>query len=201
MADVRMPLDSGDFGLLDRVVVEQFRRMPEHNPFLRGMRSWVGFCQSAFEYERAARAGGEPKYTLGKLWHLALDGLAGFSAAPLKLATRAGVGFVFAALAMLVVWLGAGILGRGLSGSLAVVGVVLLAAGVQLICLGFTGEYIRRILDEVRARPLYVVRERHISAQVLPERPTMAAATRFAPDPSVPNARTPGRDLRTEVLV
>jgi dolichol-phosphate mannosyltransferase len=161
IAEIDVPLDAGDFCLLDRRVVDTLIALPEHNRFLRGLRSWVGFRQLGIAYDRDARHAGAPKYTLRKLVRLALSGYVGFSAMPLRAA--AGLGLVTALLGFaLTLWTLATKLlhipsPRGWTSLMAV---VLLVAGVQLLVLGIMGEYLSRVYDEVRQRPLYVVRSR-----------------------------------------
>lgn len=158
---LNIPLDTGDFCLMDRAVVDQLRRMPEQNQFIRGLRTWVGFRQTAFHYERDARAGGEPKYNLRKLMRLATDGLLAFSDFPLAIITRLGVvTTALAALGVLFVLLGA-IWHQAPPTALSLLAAGLFfLGGVQLTCLGIVATYIGRIYDDVRGRPLYVVHER-----------------------------------------
>ena len=161
MAEIDLPLDAGDFCLLDRRVVNALVGLPERNRFLRGLRSWVGFRQIGVEYDRDARAAGEPKYTLRKLVRLALSGYVGFSAMPLRLSVwlgllTAGVGFLIGVGALATKFLGI----YSPQGWVSTVVVILLVGGVQLLMLGVMGEYLARVYDEVRRRPLYVVRSR-----------------------------------------
>jgi polyisoprenyl-phosphate glycosyltransferase len=158
LAEIEVPLDAGDFCLLDRRVVKTLTGLRERNRFLRGLRSWVGFKQIGVEYERAARHAGTPKYTLRKLVKLALSGYVGFSAAPLRAATwlgllSAGVGFLIAVWALLTKLMGI-YSPRGWASTIAV---ILFIGGVQLLMLGVIGEYLSRVYDEVRARPSYIV--------------------------------------------
>ena len=161
IAQIDLPLDAGDFCLMDRSVVDAMRSLPESQRFLRGLRSWVGFKQTGVEYERDARHGGEPKYTFAKLVKLALSGYVGFSTVPLRLASWLGlgaalVGFAFAAWAA-----GTKLLGIAAPhGWASTVALILFVGGVQLLVLGVMGEYLGRVLDEVRRRPSYVVRSR-----------------------------------------
>lgn len=158
VAEIDTPLDAGDFCLMDRRVVETLVALRERNRFLRGLRSWVGFRQIGVEYERESRNAGEPKYTLRKLIGLALSGYIGFSAMPLRLAAwfgflSAGAGFVVS------VW---AVFERLVShaapqGWTSTIAVILFIGGVQLIVLGVIGEYLGRVYDEVRRRPLYIV--------------------------------------------
>jgi len=160
-ADVDIAADAGDFCLMDRRVVDAMAELRERNRFLRGLRSWVGFEQIGIEYDRAARAAGTPKYTLRKLVSLALSGWVGFSMMPLRIATWLGAmsASVGAVVAVWVLWTKlAGIESpRGWASTMAM---ILFVGGVQLIMLGVIGEYLGRVYEEVRARPVYVVRAR-----------------------------------------
>src|SRR5262249_8296817 len=161
ISEIDVPLDAGDFCLLDRRVVDTLVSLRERNRFLRGLRSWVGFKQIGVEYERDARHAGEPKYTLRKLVGLALSGYIGFSAMPLRLAMWFGLiaaltGFLVALWAVYTRL--AGIYSpRGWTSTIAV---IMFIGGVQLLMLGVIGEYLSRVYDEVRQRPLYIVRSR-----------------------------------------
>lgn len=165
LAAIPIPLDSGDFCLMDRRVVRHLAALPERNRFLRGLRAWAGFRQIGLEYERHARAAGRPKYTFAKLARLAIDGICAFSTVPLHLATF--LGLVVSGLALLAAgWslaepalcrLGAGVL--PLPALPAATIALALLGGLQLVCLGIMGEYIGRIHDEARGRPLWLVRE------------------------------------------
>jgi len=161
IAEIDVPLEAGDFCLLDRRVVDALVGLPERNRFLRGLRSWVGFKQIGIEYERDARHAGEPKYTLRKLVRLALSGYIGFSAMPLRAATwlgfvSASAGFVIALWAVITKLVDIPS-PRGWASTLAL---FLFVSGVQLFMLGVVGEYLSRVYDEVRNRPLYIVRSR-----------------------------------------
>ncbi|MGE0131037.1 MAG: glycosyltransferase family 2 protein [Blastocatellales bacterium] len=159
ISEIDVPLDAGDFCLMDRRVVDTLVALRERNRFLRGLRSWIGFKQVGIEYERDARQAGEPKYTLRKLVGLALSGYIGFSAMPLRLATWLGLaasltGFLVAVWAVYTKL--AGIYSpRGWASTMAV---IMFIGGVQLLMLGVMGEYLSRVYDEVRRRPLYIVR-------------------------------------------
>jgi glycosyltransferase involved in cell wall biosynthesis len=162
MSETRMPLDTGDFRLLDRRVVEALISMPERDRFVRGMVSWLGFSQVAVPYHRASRAAGTTKFSLFKMVRFALDGIFSFSILPLRLATWTG----FAASGLAIAGIVAVLLERffevpGLvkGWSSAVIG-ELFIGGVQLVCLGIIGEYVGRIYGESKRRPLYIVRER-----------------------------------------
>lgn len=159
--NVEIPLDAGDFALLDRRVVDALRVLPERNRFVRGIRSWVGFRQTGLEYERDARYAGEVKYTLAKLVRLALDGLISFSYAPLRLAVYLGLLFSGLALAGVFFWpVYKLVFGVDVPGWTSLVMVVLFMGGVQLLTLGLIGEYVSRIYDEVKQRPVYIVADR-----------------------------------------
>jgi glycosyltransferase involved in cell wall biosynthesis len=160
ITDIDLPLDTGDFRLLDRQVVDVLGKMRERHRFLRGMSVWVGFRQTGVPYKRAARFAGETKYPLKKMVKFASDAITGFSYLPLQLATY--LGFVSAGLAILVIPV---VIALRLAGSQAFFGqastliAVLFLGGVQLISLGILGEYIGRIYDEAKGRPLYIVRQ------------------------------------------
>lgn len=166
---VDIPLEAGDFCLMDRCVVDVLVSLPERNRFVRGLRSWVGFRQTGLPYERDARFAGEPKYTFRKLASLALDGLISFSYLPLRLATI--LGFAVSVMSLLAAaYYVIKKLSRGLQppGFATLVVLLLFLGGVQLITIGVIGEYIGHVLEEVKGRPTYVVRdvlERQSSAE------------------------------------
>jgi len=160
ITDVKIPVDTGDFRLMDRKVVDVLNRMREHHRFLRGMSAWVGFRQTGVPYKRAPRFAGETKYPLRKMLRLALTAITGFSYFPLQLATY--LGFVAAGLAILaipVVIILRTTQPQAFFGQASTLIAVLFLGGVQLISLGILGEYVGRIYDEVKGRPLYIVRE------------------------------------------
>ncbi|HQV46303.1 MAG TPA: glycosyltransferase [Nitrospira sp.] len=159
VANIDIPLDAGDFCVMDRRVVDLLVRMPERNRFVRGIRSWVGFKQIGVPYERHARHAGVPKYTFKKLLYLALDGLISFSHMPLRIITI--LGFTVSCLSFLVALfylLKKFTLGTGVPGFTTLVVSIFFLAGIQLVTIGVIGEYIGRISDEVKRRPLYVAR-------------------------------------------
>jgi polyisoprenyl-phosphate glycosyltransferase len=162
LSDTELPLDSGDFRLLDRQVVQELRQLREQNRYVRGLVAWVGFTQCAVEYDRAGRHSGESKYTLRKMVQLAIDAVTSFSEKPLRLALKLGI----AATSMAVLLAGWFILGKilapksALPGFASLIAVVLLLGGLQLLCLGLIGEYVARTYLETKQRPLYIVRER-----------------------------------------
>ncbi len=155
-----IPLDSGDFSLMDRRVVDILGRMPERNRFVRGLRTWVGLRQTGFEYAREARYAGESKYSFTKLMRLAFDGLISYSFVPLRMVSNLGLLVSIGT----IVYMGYLMVGRffgdqTLQGWLSTVVIVLFLGGIQLLSLGIIGEYIGRIFDEVKQRPQYVVGE------------------------------------------
>jgi len=160
ITDVNIPLDTGDFRLMDRSVVDVMNQMREKHRFLRGMSSWVGFKQIGVEYKRKARFAGETKYPFKKMFKLALNAITSFSYFPLQLATY--LGFIAAGLSVLAIPIVAILrltTGTALLGQATTLIIVLFLGGVQLISLGIIGEYIGRIYDEAKGRPLYVVAE------------------------------------------
>ena len=155
-----IPLDSGDFSLMDRRVVELLATMPERNRFVRGLRTWVGLRQTGFEYERDARFAGESKYSFTKLMRLAFDGLVSYSFVPLRMVSNVGMLVSLSALAYMLYLLLARAFGdTTIQGWTSTVVIVLFLGGIQLLSLGIIGEYIGRIFDEVKQRPQYVVSE------------------------------------------
>ncbi len=160
ITDVKIPLDTGDFRLMDRKVVNVMNTMRERHRFLRGMSAWVGFKQTGVTYNRSARFAGETKYPFKKMFRLALNAITGFSYFPLQVATY--IGFIAAAIAIIAIPVVIILRATGehpLLGQATTLLAVLFLGGVQLISLGILGEYIGRIYDEVKGRPLYVVSE------------------------------------------
>ncbi len=160
ITDVKIPLDVGDFRLLDRQVVDTLKRMRERHRFLRGMSAWVGFRQTGVEYKRAARTAGVTKYPFRKMLRLAVNAVTGFSYFPLQLATY--FGFVSAGLSALAIpfVVVTRLIGHeAFFGQASTLIAVLFLGGVQLISLGILGEYIGRLYDEAKGRPLYVARD------------------------------------------
>src|SRR6516162_373017 len=159
LAQVNLEPNSGDFRLLDRRALNALLAMTERSRFLRGMTVWVGFTQTAVPYERGARHAGETKYTVRKMLRFSVDAIASFSHLPLQLATYAGLvsaGVAFIAIAVVLVLR---LVDSYLPGFSSITIAVLLLGGIQLIALGVIGEYVGRIYDEVKHRPLYIVRE------------------------------------------
>lgn len=160
VSDIDIPLDSGDFSIMDRKIVDRLNALPERNRFVRGIRSWLGFRQTGLAYERSKRFAGKPKFTFSKLLKLAYDGLISFSHKPLSLASHMGM-FITASsfvaiIALIVMKL---FIGIPLQGWTSTVVVILFIGGIQLMVLGILGEYIGRIFDEVKNRPEYVVKD------------------------------------------
>ncbi len=174
LTSVPIPADTGDFRLLDRRVVDTLTAMREQHRFLRGLSAWVGFQQVAIPYERQQRFAGVTKYPLLKMLRFSLDAITGFSYAPLELATTAG--FLLAGLSLLGVVAAAALrlFDIAIQGQASTLILVLFLGGVQLIFLGILGEYLGRIYDEVRQRPLYIVREAIGGDSALPSRVTSA---------------------------
>lgn len=177
MTPLPMARDAGDFCLLDKKVVAVMNSLPERSRYLRGLRTWCGFRQTSVEFDRAERAAGTPQYTFRKSFKLAMDGLFSFSAAPLRLATHLGLWVsAFAFLGVVFTFaqkiFAAEFRKIGLepgSGFPTIVISVLFLGGVQLICLGILGEYIGRIYEEVKGRPLWILRD---SAGLVPPEKT-----------------------------
>jgi polyisoprenyl-phosphate glycosyltransferase len=173
VSDVEIPLDTGDFRLLDRKAVEAMKSMPERHRLLRGMCSWIGFRQYGLRYARSARFAGTTKYPLRKMLNLALDGIASFSTVPLRLLAGLGVfsailsfvGILYALILRLFthIWVP--------GWTMLFIG-MLLIGGLQMISLGIVGEYVGRIYDEAKRRPLYITRA------VLHRRDSMSSAVR-----------------------
>jgi dolichol-phosphate mannosyltransferase len=159
ISDLDIPLDSGDFCLMDRRVVDLLKHLPERMRFVRGLRSFLGFRQVGLTYDRAARAGGRPKYSLRALVGLALDGLVSFSSYPLRLVARVGLVTILIAIALLVwVLFDAFVMHTAPQGWASTAVVVLFMGAVQLFGIGILGEYLRLIFLEVKRRPTYIVR-------------------------------------------
>jgi dolichol-phosphate mannosyltransferase len=161
MANIDIPMDTGDFCVMRRRVVDTLNRLPERNRFIRGLRSWVGFRQTGLEYERAARHAGEPKYTLRALFKLAFDGIFSFSYVPLRLGMWCGALVSLSGLAYAGFVIAARLMGayQQIPGWSTVVVAVLVLGGANLLMLGLIGEYVGRVYDEIKGRPPYVVDE------------------------------------------
>jgi hypothetical protein len=162
LTDIDVPPNAGDFRLVDRTALDAFLRLRERNRYLRGMFSWVGFEQQGVRYTSPPRAAGQTKYTFGRMVRLATDAIVGFSDRPLRLALNLGfivsLGAILFGLSAVVSKLLGVLVVPGWTSVMVLVGVV---GGVQLIVMGIVGEYVGRIADEVKQRPLYVVRAVH----------------------------------------
>ena len=160
LTNVSIPVDTGDFRLMSRRVVVALRDSRERHRFIRGLVSWVGYKQTGIEYDRAERFSGESKYPVSKMFRFAIDGITAFSEIPLRLATW--FGFVVSAVAFVVGLIEIGIrvfTGYNLPGYTSTIFAILFLGGVQLITIGILGEYVGRIYDEIKGRPLYLVAE------------------------------------------
>ena len=162
LSDVEIPKDTGDFRLVDKKVVDVINSLPEHNKFLRGLFSWVGFKQTPFEYERKERFAGKTKYPLKKMLKLASDGIISFSSKPLKIIGKLGIVsivisfivLVYALLSFIFKW------NNITAGWTSIMVSITFFAGVQLLSIWIMSEYISRIYDESKNRPLYIIREK-----------------------------------------
>ena len=157
--DVDIPLDAGDFRLMSRRALDVLLAMPEQARFIRGMVAWIGFKQVPFAYDRAERLAGETKYPLGKMVRFAFDALTGFSSAPLKLASNVGIGLSIGSLALILYIAYAWVSGQSIQGWTSLMLIVVVIGAVQMFVLGLMGEYIGRLYNESKRRPLYVVQE------------------------------------------
>ena len=159
LSDIEVPPDTGDFCLMDRQIVDLLNAMPERNRYVRGLRAWLGFRQTAIMFERPARFAGETKYSFKRMIGLGIDGILSLSKAPLRLAMYLGFFASAVSFMLLIAFIverlfGSGQMTRGWASTIVI---ILFLGGVQLICLGVIGEFIGRIYDEVKQRPLYVV--------------------------------------------
>ena len=157
--EVDIPLDTGDFRLMSRRALDAFLAMPEQARFIRGMVAWIGFKQVPFAYDREERFAGETKYPLKKMIRFALDALTGFSSAPLKLASYAGLALSAGSVLLILYISFAWLAGRNVPGWTSLMLVVVILGAVQMFVLALMGEYIGRLYNEVKHRPLYVVQE------------------------------------------
>ena len=158
---IDIPLDSGDFCLMNRRVVDILNKMPEESRYIRGMRSWIGFKQVGLEYERDERQAGTSKYSFSLLWKLAYNGIFNFSEFPIKLVSRIGVFvIIFSILYLIGVLLKKLIYGTVPEGFITLFFIISLFSGIQLISLGLIGEYILRIFFQTKGRPLFIIKDR-----------------------------------------
>ena len=163
MTSISIPVDTGDFRMIDKKIVEVLREMPEKNKYLRGQISWIGFNQTFVEYDRQERQAGATGYTYRKMLHFALDGITAFSDVPLKIVTYFGfivsvIAFFVAIYALLAkfVW------ENSVPGWTSLMIAILFIGGIQMIAIGIIGEYLSRMNHNIRNRPLYIVRESNI---------------------------------------
>ncbi|MFO7612432.1 MAG: glycosyltransferase family 2 protein [Clostridia bacterium] len=162
MCNIDIPVDTGDFRLISRKVCDVMKTLTERNRYVRGLVSWVGFKQAAVEYVREERFAGETKYPLKKMIKLSLDGITSFSSKPLTMSKNLGflaaaAGFIY----MIVVIFQKFVFGKTVQGWASLAVLILLMGGIQLIMLGIAGEYIARIFDESKNRPLYIIDEKY----------------------------------------
>jgi dolichol-phosphate mannosyltransferase len=175
--EVEIPLDTGDFRLMSRRALDAFLAMPEQARFIRGMVAWIGFKQVPFAYDRDQRLAGETKYPLGKMVRFALDALTGFSSAPLKLASHVGLALSVGSI-LLILYIGyAWATGQIIQGWTSLMLVVVIIGAVQMFVLALMGEYIGRLYNEVKGRPLYIVQEIAGTDRRLPRLGYVADAT------------------------
>lgn len=161
ITNINLPLDTGDFRLMDQRVVTAMRGMREHHRFMRGLSVWVGFKQTGVSYRRDARKAGVTKYPFRKMFRFALDAITSFSYLPLQLATYSGFVIAGCSVVAILVAIILRLTGNGIAGQATTLVSVLFLGGIQLIFLGIMGEYLGRIYDEVKRRPLYIVATRH----------------------------------------
>ncbi len=173
LAEIEQPVDVGDFRLVDRKALDAFLSMRERNRYVRGMFSWIGFRQAAVPYTRASRHAGQTKYPMRKMIRLAADGFVGFSTAPLRFALAAGVVMALSSVIYGMVAIALKLAGLPyVPGYASLLVTITFLSGVQLIVVGMVGQYVARIYDEVRARPLYLVRDaRGFTADSQPPQP------------------------------
>ena len=157
--EIDIPLDTGDFRLMSRRALDALLAMPEQSRFIRGMVAWIGFRQVPFPYDREERFAGTTKYPLGKMLRFAFDALTGFSSAPLKLASHAGLLLSLGSLLLLTYIAYAFVAGQNIQGWTSLMLVVVVLGAVQMFVLALMGEYIGRLYNEVKGRPLYIVQE------------------------------------------
>ncbi|MGB3949001.1 MAG: glycosyltransferase family 2 protein [Bacteroidia bacterium] len=170
---IDIPLDSGDFSLISKRVVDILNKMPEESRYIRGMRSWVGFKQIGVEYERAERAHDKSKYSISMLFKLAFNGIFNFSELPIRFITRMGLVAISLALVYLTITIIKKlVLGTVPEGFTALLFAIILFSGVQLISLGVIGEYVLRIFHQVKKRPLFIIKDKIINKEFVQEKET-----------------------------
>ena len=157
--EVDIPVDAGDFRLISRRALDALLAMPEQARFIRGMVAWIGFRQVPFAYDRAERFAGETKYPLSKMLRFAFDALTGFSSAPLKLASHVGMWLALGSILLIIYIAYAWLSGHSIQGWTSLMLVVVVLGAVQMFVLALMGEYIGRLYNEAKRRPLYIVQE------------------------------------------
>ena len=165
---VEIPLDSGDFALVSRRVVDVMNKMPEESRYLRGMRSWIGFKQIGFEYERDERVAGESKYSFKQLFQLAYNGIFNFSEFPIKFMSRVGIFAIVLSLIYFIIVVAKKLFfAQVIEGFTALLFVIILFSGVQLLALGIIGEYVLRIFFQSKHRPLFIIKEEIVNREYI----------------------------------
>lgn len=165
---IEIPLDSGDFAMVSRRVIDIMNKMPEESRYLRGMRSWIGFKQTGFEYERDERIAGESKYSFKQLFNLAYNGIFNFSEFPIKFMTvTGGISISIAILYFISVLIKRLFFEQVIEGFTALLFVIILFSGVQLLALGIIGEYVLRIFFQSKNRPLYIIKDEIVNGNYL----------------------------------
>ncbi len=160
ITDIKIPIDTGDFRLIDKKIIDNISNMPEKNKYMRGLISWCGYKQYAHEYERDARLAGKTKYTLSKMVNLATDGVMSFSSKPLKLVGKLGIISIVISIIILIYSLVSYFTGRAIEpGWTSIMVTITFFTGIQLLCLWLIAEYIARIYENSNARPNYIVDE------------------------------------------
>ena len=169
----QIPVDTGDFRLIDKMVVDYLRQMPEQNKFLRGQIAWLGFKQTHINYDRDDRKTGKTGYTISKMFGLAMDAITGFSNVPLKLVSRLGFLMSFVSVLVIIYAIFAHyILERTITGWTSLIICIVFFGGIQLISIGIIGEYISRINQNILKRPLYIIESSNLKTANNEDRPT-----------------------------
>lgn len=166
MSDIEAPLDTGDFRLISREVLDAFNSLTERQPFVRGLVAWLGFNQTGIRYSRPRRAAGRTKYPFRKLWHLATTGITSFSDKPLWYAAAVGIGIsILSAAGLIWILIDKYLLGVEVTGWASLIFAAFFFGGVQLFFLGIVGAYLARVYEEVKSRPRYIMKEMWTSEQ------------------------------------
>jgi glycosyltransferase involved in cell wall biosynthesis len=190
LTGIDIPRDTGDFRLMNRRAVDALRQLREHHRFMKGLFAWIGFRQAALRYDRDPRFAGDSKFNYWRLWNFSLEGITSFTTAPLKVAAYVGLATsVGAAIYGIVIVIGTILFGNPVAGYPSLLVVVLFLGGLQLLTLGIIGEYLGRIFNEAKQRPLYLVRE-----HMPPGDPDAAPATAVDRDGVAAIASAPVRD-------